>query len=463
MPSNDQAAVVQELYRRRDTLAPERRAVVEELAKRLNISEPAAAAPAPAEQAGPISRFFSSALSALNPMPALREWAARPSIGQTFDAFSKIRELQKQGVAEDDPRMLDAVQAGEQALAGREGMASTAPVFTEPLLAAGSQVAEGDIAGGAGTLTGGYGTLAAGAKVTGKMQARQLAKTRAGIMERMGVPDQPAPKGKLASVLSDPEVRTKGITVLPGGKAFLEWVDAVKAALARRNPATPEAAPAISPRANAMLNPSVPAPATPLGAPAAAVPPAVPPGAPGAVPGAPVALALPDPALTPAATIIRDPKTGRMINLATAKVQELRNLPARQVAEHMRSMKAEALPESLKGKPKATAAAQALAEELAKPESKVTEIPRGKGIAQAAKDADTLAEKLAEWKFTPDEAKGMNQRGWATLAHRAGVPMPTPATQKSAIFGLVKKLVGKPRTVKELYEHFKASGRKVAQ
>lgn len=81
---------------------------------------------------------------------------------------------------------------------------------------------------------------------------------------------------------------------------------------------------------------------------------------------------------------------------------------------------------------------------------------RIKGLSQAIKDGLAMTDKLAEWGFTPDEAKSMNPSSWAKLAHDSGVPAPTTLAAKSrVIFELQKKLAGPARSVDEMLAVFK--------
>lgn len=86
---------------------------------------------------------------------------------------------------------------------------------------------------------------------------------------------------------------------------------------------------------------------------------------------------------------------------------------------------------------------------------------RGKGIIQAVKDSQKLIDKLADWEFTPDEAKSLNDAGWSKLAHDAGVPVPTGAalkTMKARVWmGLANKLAGPIKTRGEMMNELRAS------
>jgi len=100
---------------------------------------------------------------------------------------------------------------------------------------------------------------------------------------------------------------------------------------------------------------------------------------------------------------------------------------------------------------------------------------RGKGITQAMKDSQKLIDKLAEWGFTPAEAKQIGlaklktdymsademakgHKSWNRLADEAGVPADLNPVQFMRVWtGLAKKLAGPIKTRTELMNELKAS------
>lgn len=81
-----------------------------------------------------------------------------------------------------------------------------------------------------------------------------------------------------------------------------------------------------------------------------------------------------------------------------------------------------------------------------------------KGLARASADANALTQKLIEWGSTPDEALGMNPKGWEKLAADAGVSkFPSEATIRATVYNLKKILAGPKRTPMEALEALKAS------
>lgn len=68
---------------------------------------------------------------------------------------------------------------------------------------------------------------------------------------------------------------------------------------------------------------------------------------------------------------------------------------------------------------------------------------------------DTLADK---WKFTPDEVKSMNEKGWAKLAADSGVTMPTTeAARARVVRALQGRLAGPAKNPLELLQSLKDS------
>ncbi len=119
-------------------------------------SSPAVIKDAPQEQEGAFSRFISSVGGALNPMPAIQEFINRPSeIAKANAAADSIKKLKQQGVAENDPRMADAIHEAMGANVGTSpSTPPVLPVGTEPGFKAADQVRQGDLAGAAGTVVG---------------------------------------------------------------------------------------------------------------------------------------------------------------------------------------------------------------------------------------------------------------------------------------------------------------------
>lgn len=98
-----------------------------------------------------LSRFFSSLGAMINPLPAIQEYANRPS---QWKAASDVMGTQR-----GTPEEAAALERGMQVPLSNP-MALTLPLGSEPAVAAGEQASRGDIAGAAGTLTGGYGVPA---------------------------------------------------------------------------------------------------------------------------------------------------------------------------------------------------------------------------------------------------------------------------------------------------------------
>ncbi len=73
------------------------------------------------------------------------------------------------------------------------------------------------------------------------------------------------------------------------------------------------------------------------------------------------------------------------------------------------------------------------------------------------KDANTLAAKFGDWGFSPSEAAGMNDAGWAKLAHDAGVKFPSAAVRDRAIRQLRSNLAGPEVPVTELIDKLRKS------
>lgn len=97
-----------------------------------------------------------------------------------------------------------------------------------------------------------------------------------------------------------------------------------------------------------------------------------------------------------------------------------------------------------------------------------TEIPAtptaaAKRLSPGAADAKALSDKLGQWDFTPKEAQGMNEKGWAKLAFDSGVKLPSAAVRKGAIFNVIKARQGPPRTVGQLIQRFRTIGEDMQQ
>ena len=134
-----QADIVAELYRRRDSLNPEKRAIVDELAKRHGIGAPEGSA---------AGRFFSGIGSQLNPVTMVKgvaQAAAHPidtitGIGESHGAvFNKA---------------VDAYKRGDLLEAGRHALGYLIPVIGPAIDAMGDKAQQGDVAGAMGEATG---------------------------------------------------------------------------------------------------------------------------------------------------------------------------------------------------------------------------------------------------------------------------------------------------------------------
>lgn len=124
--------------------------------------EPVPTPKAQDEQPGALSRFGSSMLAAVNPVPAIKEWANRPAERRkAFGALHEDLELKKQGVPDSDPKRQATGDRMMNAQIGTPAGAIPLPIGTEAGFAAGHQASQGDLAGAAGTLTGAYGIPAA--------------------------------------------------------------------------------------------------------------------------------------------------------------------------------------------------------------------------------------------------------------------------------------------------------------
>lgn len=134
-----QAEVVAELYRRRESLDPEKRAIVDELAKRHGIG---------GEQPGATSRFFSGLGSQLNPVTMVQsaaQMAAHPidtlkGIGASHEAVYN--------------KAVDAYKRGDMAEAGRHALGYLLPVIGPAIDAMGDKAQAGDVAGAMGDAVG---------------------------------------------------------------------------------------------------------------------------------------------------------------------------------------------------------------------------------------------------------------------------------------------------------------------
>ncbi|HXI85268.1 MAG TPA: hypothetical protein VNL17_14400 [Verrucomicrobiae bacterium] len=112
------------------------------------------------EQAGPLSSMWHSFTSAVNPVPAFKEYLNRPNenrkLSGAMEAIGKAQEQKRELTPEEN----DAVETGMNAQVNNP-MAYTPGPFTEPAVQAAQQVATGDPAGAVGTLAGGYALPAA--------------------------------------------------------------------------------------------------------------------------------------------------------------------------------------------------------------------------------------------------------------------------------------------------------------
>lgn len=116
------------------------------------------APPAPTEQEGAVSRFFSGMLQQLNPIPAVQEYFNRP--GEMAKITAGLRAAQ-QADAQGRAMNPEEQQAMDAAIGAQVSnpMATPAP-GTEPVVSATSKVKQGDYAGAAGDIVGGYGPAA---------------------------------------------------------------------------------------------------------------------------------------------------------------------------------------------------------------------------------------------------------------------------------------------------------------
>ncbi len=150
MADSDQSAVVRELYSRRESLDPEKRSVVDELAKRLKISEPA-----PVEQPSATSRF----LAPLDPRPLIHELTkssgndAEDMSGATF-AKNVLGVVKGLGMEQVDMgrKAIDAYKSGNHLEAAAKGLSALVPILGPMSQHAADKFNSGDWAGGFGTV-----------------------------------------------------------------------------------------------------------------------------------------------------------------------------------------------------------------------------------------------------------------------------------------------------------------------
>ncbi len=107
--------------------------------------------------------------------------------------------------------------------------------------------------------------------------------------------------------------------------------------------------------------------------------------------------------------------------------------------------------------PIAAAPAEVAAQPTIAPAAAEAPATVAKRITPGVKDANTLAAKFGDWGFSPSEAAGMNDAGWAKLAHDAGVKFPSAAVRDRAIRQLRSNLAGPEVPVTELIDKLKKS------
>lgn len=123
----------------------------------------------PPEQEGGLSRFFHSAVNAINPLPAIQEWLDKPGeLGKAGDALHVLNGIHQRAAAMPENKGKPANQwktppmtPEESALVDRGmnanlGSAEGQHPMLAPATTAAGQAMGGDYAGAAGTLAGGY-------------------------------------------------------------------------------------------------------------------------------------------------------------------------------------------------------------------------------------------------------------------------------------------------------------------
>jgi hypothetical protein len=135
-------------------------------------------------QPSALSRFFSSLGAMINPVPAIEEYMNRPN---QWKAVADVLGTQR-----GTPEEAAALERGMQ-VPLTNPMGYTPPVNTEPVLQAGMEAAQGNLAGAAGTLAGGYGIPAAAAPILSRvgnpLQNRNPAKAAAiQYAQEQGIP-----------------------------------------------------------------------------------------------------------------------------------------------------------------------------------------------------------------------------------------------------------------------------------
>lgn len=120
----------------------------------------------PEEQSSPVSRFASSFIDSVNPLPLLKRIATPPeppkSLSEVPAALGKLAmgplgpvvvDLVK-GQIDQGKKSYDALKRGEYSEAGGRALAAILPGVGPMAARAGEQIGEGDVAGGLGTVAG---------------------------------------------------------------------------------------------------------------------------------------------------------------------------------------------------------------------------------------------------------------------------------------------------------------------
>ncbi len=247
------------------------------------------------------------------------------------------------------------------------------------------------------------------------------AATRSAIMDRMGVAPGPAAPTPIADMA--PGLARKVITklgskypVLRGGMMAIDAAKALREVLQEQKPKPPSEVPPITGEPRSFTLPPAPNRIGDYAPKAVAA-------------GRPVGpdYVMPEPAQIPA-----DASPSQMAPFTPQTVLDYMKGPARPAMEA----------------PEAAAAPADVPTEVAKRQT------------PGARDAQTLADKLTEWDFTPKEAQGLNEKSWAKLAFDSGVQLPSAAVRKNAISNLIKQRQGPVLPVEQLIERFRAGGRK---
>lgn len=201
------------------------------------------------ELPGGFSRYFSSVVDALNPLPAIEEYLNRPGeLGKAADALKTLDSIHKRASEMPENKGKPVNKWIEPKLTAEEAgivdrgmnanlMSHEAPnPMLQPAIAATGQAAKGDIAGAAGTLTGGYvapaaigavipkvaGAAGAVARVPGKLV--EMVKTPGGLTMAKGGVQAAGGAGALAG----------GHPFIGGGLLVRGWENIVKGMEERR-------------------------------------------------------------------------------------------------------------------------------------------------------------------------------------------------------------------------------------